>query len=57
MKKPILTTLALLTAVLLMGQTKVKPFKFALITDTHIGNPNNDMDLQRTVYDINQNMP
>ena len=57
MKKPILTTLALLTAVLLMGQTKVKPFKFALITDTHIGNPNNDMDLQRTVDDINQNMP
>ena len=57
MKKTILTTLALLAAVLLMGQTKVKPFKFALITDTHIGNPNNDMDLQRTVDDINQNMP
>ena len=57
MKKPILTTLALLAAVLLIGQTKVKPFKFALITDTHIGNPNNDMDLQRTVDDINQNMP
>lgn len=57
MKKTILTTLALLVAVLLVGQTKVKPFKFALITDTHIGNPNNDLDLQRTVDDINQNMP
>ncbi|HBG80842.1 MAG: PQQ-binding-like beta-propeller repeat protein [Petrimonas sp.] len=31
----------------------VKPFKFALITDTHIGNPNNDEDLYRTVKDIN----
>lgn len=28
-------------------------FKFALITDTHIGNPNNDEDLQRTVKDVN----
>ena len=57
MKKTLFTTLALLVAVLLVGQTKVKPFKFALITDTHIGNPNNDMDLQRTVDDINQNLP
>ena len=57
MKKTLFTTLALLVAVLLVGQTKVKPFKFALITDTHIGNPNNDIDLQRTVDDINQNLP
>ena len=57
MKKTLFTTLALMVAVLLVGQTKVVPFKFALITDTHIGNPNNDEDLQRTVDDINQNMP
>lgn len=30
-----------------------KTFKFALITDTHIGSPNNDEDLYRTVKDIN----
>ncbi len=30
-----------------------KPFKFALVTDTHIGSPNNDEDLFRTVNDIN----
>ncbi|MDO5523605.1 MAG: PQQ-binding-like beta-propeller repeat protein [Bacteroidia bacterium] len=30
-----------------------QPFKFALITDTHIGSPNNDEDLYRTVNDIN----
>ncbi|WP_436415025.1 outer membrane protein assembly factor BamB family protein [Petrimonas sp.] len=28
-------------------------FKFALITDTHIGSPSNDEDLYRTVKDIN----
>lgn len=28
-------------------------FTFALITDTHVGNPNNDEDLYRTVSDIN----
>ncbi|HAR38383.1 MAG TPA: metallophosphoesterase, partial [Porphyromonadaceae bacterium] len=28
-------------------------FTFALITDTHIGNPDNDEDLNRTVQDIN----
>lgn len=57
MKRTLFTTVALLVAVLLMGQTKVVPFKFALVTDTHIGNPNNDEDLRRTVDDINQNMP
>ena len=57
MIRTLFTTLALLVAVLLVGQSKVVPFKFALITDTHIGNPNNDEDLQRTVDDINQNMP
>ncbi len=28
-------------------------FTFALITDTHVGSPDNDEDLQRTVQDIN----
>ena len=57
MKKSAITSLAFLLAMLLAGQTKVEPFKFALITDTHVGNPNNDEDLQRTVDDINHNMP
>lgn len=30
-----------------------EPFKFALVTDTHIGNPANNEDLVRTVEDIN----
>lgn len=30
-----------------------RPFKFALVTDTHVGSPNNDEDLYRTVNDIN----
>ncbi|MBF6597870.1 MAG: PQQ-binding-like beta-propeller repeat protein [Fermentimonas sp.] len=30
-----------------------EPFKFALVTDTHIGNPLNNEDLIRTVEDIN----
>lgn len=36
-----------------LPQSKVEPFKFAIVTDTHIGNPNNDTDLCRTVQDIN----
>ena len=31
----------------------IEPFKFALITDIHTGNPNNNEDLMRTVEDIN----
>lgn len=54
MKKTISTALAFLLTMLLIGQSKVEPFKFALIADTHIGNPNNDEDLQRTVNDINK---
>ena len=57
MRKTIFTTLALLMTVILMGQNKVEPFKFALVSDTHIGSPDNDEDLQRTVDDINKNMP
>lgn len=56
-KRTFFTFAALFVALLLVGQTNVKPFKFALITDTHIGSPNNNEDLQRTVDDINQNMP
>lgn len=56
-KRTFFTTVALFVTLLLVGQTNVKPFKFALITDTHIGSPNNNEDLQRTVDDINQNMP
>lgn len=56
-KRTFFTTIALFVTLLLVGQTNVKPFKFALITDTHIGSPNNNEDLQRTVDDINQNMP
>ena len=54
MKKTISTAFAFLLTMLLIGQSKVEPFKFALIADTHIGNPNNDEDLQRTVNDINK---
>lgn len=37
-----------------VGQTKIKPLKLALETDSHIGNPSNDEDLQQTVCDMNQ---
>ena len=57
MKKIFFTTIAILVSLLMLGQTNIKPFKFAFITDTHIGSPNNDEDLQRTVDDINQNQP
>lgn len=36
-----------------LSAQQITPFKFALITDTHIGNSNNDEDLYRTVKDIN----
>ena len=37
-------------------QAQIKPFKFAFISDTHIGSPNGgaEEDLRRTVADINQ---
>lgn len=57
MKKIFVTLFILFISIGLQSQISVKPFKFALVTDTHIGNPNNDEDLQRTVDDINQNMP
>lgn len=37
----------------LFAQAADSSFKFALVTDTHVGNPNNNEDLYRTVKDIN----
>lgn len=38
------------------AQAQIKPFRFAFISDTHIGSPNGsaEEDLRRTVADINQ---
>src|SRR5215213_5900149 len=40
----------------LSGHAQTKPFRFAFISDTHIGSPNGgaEEDLRRTVADINQ---
>lgn len=40
----------------LICQAQVKPFRFAFISDTHIGSPNGsaEEDLRRTVRDINE---
>jgi hypothetical protein len=50
----------LLTAILLIilctpGKAQFKAFRFAFISDTHIGSPNGsaEEDLRRTVRDIN----
>lgn len=53
MKRIVFLFLYCVTAVLLSAQTVIQPFKFALVTDTHVSNPNNNEDLQRTVEDIN----
>ncbi|MBK5196433.1 MAG: metallophosphoesterase, partial [Proteiniphilum sp.] len=52
MKKLILFLFSMVIGFAVFSQP-LKPFRFALITDTHIGNPNNDEDLFRTVKDIN----
>lgn len=52
MKKWVLTILVLSIGVHLFGQT-ITPFKFALVTDTHVSGPVNNEDLIRTVQDIN----
>ncbi len=52
MKKRIHFLLTLLICFSVFTQSK-ETFSFALITDTHIGNPNNDDDLFRIVKDIN----
>ena len=38
------------------ANAQIKPFRFAFISDTHIGSPNGgaEEDLRRTVADINQ---
>ena len=53
MKKQILFLLTIMIGFSVFAQPQ-EPFSFALITDTHIGNPNNDEDLFRTVSDINR---
>lgn len=52
MKTLLLTCLLLCT---LLVQAQTKPFRFAFITDLHIGSPNGtaEEDLRRTVADIN----
>jgi outer membrane protein assembly factor BamB/predicted phosphodiesterase len=52
MKQFLFSTLLLLS---LSGLAQKKPFRFAFISDTHIGSPNGgaDEDLRRTVADIN----
>lgn len=54
MKKIALVFISILFGLLLQAQ--IKPFKFAFISDTHIGSPNGgaEEDLRRTVADINQ---
>lgn len=46
----------LLLLIALQTQAQIKPFRFAFISDTHIGSPNGsaEEDLRRTVNDINQ---
>ena len=40
----------------IISNAQIKPFKFAFISDTHIGSPNggSEEDLRRTIRDINQ---
>ena len=52
MKKTILLLLTFFIFTTLWAQ-QITPFKFALITDTHIGNPANNEDLYRTINDVN----
>lgn len=53
MKKLVVVALIMLTINI---QAQIKPFRFAFISDTHIGSPNGsaEEDLRRTVADINQ---
>jgi len=52
MKKLIVFSLSIVFGLVVFAQP-LKSFKFALITDTHVGNPNNTRILYRTVKDIN----
>ncbi|MBL7742217.1 MAG: PQQ-binding-like beta-propeller repeat protein [Chitinophagaceae bacterium] len=53
MKKIVITWLA--CTLLAVGYAQIRPFRFAFISDTHIGSPNGsaEEDLRRTVRDIN----
>jgi len=53
MKK--LLFLLLIIACQVQAQIEIKPFRFAFISDTHIGSPNGgaEEDLRRTIHDIN----
>jgi len=53
MKKQLAIFSFLIAWICLFAQTTGSSFKFALVTDTHVGNPNNNEDLSRTVKDIN----
>lgn len=53
MKKKGCFLLLLLLYGLSLSASSVKPFRFALVTDTHVGSPDNNEDLARTVKDIN----
>jgi outer membrane protein assembly factor BamB/predicted phosphodiesterase len=53
MKKRLVFFSFLIAWIGLFAQAADSSFKFALVTDTHVGNPNNNEDLYRTVKDIN----
>lgn len=53
MKKFISLFLSIFAGIAIFAQAQPEAFKFALITDTHIGSPDNNEDLFRTVKDIN----
>lgn len=52
MRRTVSTIFFTLICVMLSAQL-TRPFQFALVTDTHVSNPNNNEDLRRTVKDIN----
>lgn len=52
MKKWVFSFLAVGISLLLSAQP-LEPFRFALVTDTHVSGPDNNEDLRRTMKDIN----
>ena len=52
MKRLYLQLLSILLGCAVFAQ-QGSPFTFALITDTHVGSPENNEDLRRSVQDIN----
>ena len=53
--KSYLSVLVFILACCISAKAQIKPFRFAFISDTHIGSPNGsaEEDLRRTVVDIN----